>query len=62
MATSDLLNELQKDSFKTQDADQERKLVMIILQQLEDPSGDISSLAVKWCAFSAVGQPMRPAA
>ena len=53
MATSDLLNELQKDSFKSQDADQERKLVMIILQQLEDPSGDISSLAVKWCACSA---------
>ena len=52
MATSDLLNELQKDSFKA-DAEIERKICQIVLQQLEDPSGDISGLAVKWCAPSA---------
>eukprot|EP00195_Chlamydomonas_chlamydogama_P007020 CAMPEP_0202892974 /NCGR_PEP_ID=MMETSP1392-20130828/2632_1 /ASSEMBLY_ACC=CAM_ASM_000868 /TAXON_ID=225041 /ORGANISM="Chlamydomonas chlamydogama, Strain SAG 11-48b" /LENGTH=1235 /DNA_ID=CAMNT_0049577131 /DNA_START=157 /DNA_END=3864 /DNA_ORIENTATION=- len=46
MATSDLLNELQKDTFKT-DADTERKLCMAVLHQLEDASGDISGLAVK---------------
>jgi cullin-associated NEDD8-dissociated protein 1 len=47
MATSDLLNELQKDSFKV-DADMERKLCTVILTQLDDASGDISGLAVKW--------------
>ncbi|KAG2450178.1 hypothetical protein HYH02_000280 [Chlamydomonas schloesseri] len=45
MATSDLLHELQKDSFKV-DMEQERKLCNVILTQLEDPSGDISNLAV----------------
>lgn len=47
MATSDLLNELQKDSFKL-DTDTERKVSQIVLQQLDDASGDISGLAVKW--------------
>ena len=47
MATSDLLNELQKDTFRT-DVDSERKISQIVLQQLDDPSGDISGLAVKW--------------
>jgi cullin-associated NEDD8-dissociated protein 1 len=47
MATSDLLNELQKDNFKL-DADTERKVSQIVLQQLDDASGDISGLAVKW--------------
>eukprot|EP00198_Chlamydomonas_reinhardtii_P014096 XP_001703433.1 predicted protein [Chlamydomonas reinhardtii] len=45
MATSDLLHELQKDTFKV-DSEQERKLCNVILTQLEDPSGDISNLAV----------------
>jgi cullin-associated NEDD8-dissociated protein 1 len=49
MATSDLLNELQKDTFKV-DADLEKKLTVALLAQLEDASGDISGLAVKWCA------------
>ncbi|KAL2651460.1 hypothetical protein R1flu_019588 [Riccia fluitans] len=49
MATSDLLNELQKDSFKA-DADTERKVTQIVLQQLDDASGDISGLAVKCLA------------
>lgn len=47
MATSDLLHELQKDTFKV-DSEQERKLCNVILTQLEDPSGDISNLAVSW--------------
>lgn len=47
MATSDLLNELQKDNFKL-DTDTERKVSQIVLQQLDDASGDISGLAVKW--------------
>ncbi|XP_024383560.1 cullin-associated NEDD8-dissociated protein 1 isoform X1 [Physcomitrium patens] len=49
MATSDLLNELQKDSFKL-DTDTERKVSQIVLQQLDDASGDISGLAVKCLA------------
>lgn len=47
MATSDLLNELQKDTFKT-DSELERKLCGVVLTQLEDASGDISNLAVSW--------------
>eukprot|EP00850_Spirogloea_muscicola_P001276 SM000004S15146 [mRNA] locus=s4:1584727:1593967:+ [translate_table: standard] len=46
MATSDLLNELQRDTFKA-DTETERKVSQIVLQQLEDASGDISGLAVK---------------
>ncbi|CAI0376789.1 unnamed protein product [Linum tenue] len=49
MATSDLLNELNKDGFKT-DADMEIKLTNIILQQLDDVAGDVSGLAVKCLA------------
>lgn len=47
MATSDLLNELQKDTFKV-DQELEKKLCGVVLTQLEDPSGDISNLAVSW--------------
>lgn len=47
MATSDLLNELNKDSFKA-DTDLEIKLSNIIIQQLDDVAGDVSGLAVKW--------------
>lgn len=49
MATSDLQGALEQASFKADDQT-ERTLARLILQQLEDPSGDISSLAVKWCA------------
>ncbi|GFR41084.1 hypothetical protein Agub_g1724, partial [Astrephomene gubernaculifera] len=45
MATSDLLQELQKDTFKA-DAELEKKLCAVVLNQLEDQSGDISNLAV----------------
>ena len=47
MATSDLLNELNKEGFKP-DADLETKLSNIVLQQLDDAAGDVSGLAVKW--------------
>lgn len=47
MATSDLLGELQKDTFKP-DPETEKKLCAALLKQLEDTSGDISGLAVRW--------------
>jgi hypothetical protein len=50
MATSDLLSELNKESFKAEQ-DLEPKLTSTVLQQLEDASGDVSGLAVKWYAF-----------
>ncbi|DBB08467.1 hypothetical protein WJX82_000009 [Trebouxia sp. C0006] len=46
MATSDLQGELAKDNFRT-DGETEKKLCHVILQQLDDISGDISGLAVK---------------
>ncbi|KAJ7946519.1 cullin-associated NEDD8-dissociated protein 1 [Quillaja saponaria] len=49
MATSDLLNELNKETFKA-DADLEIKLTSIIVQQLDDAAGDVSGLAVKCLA------------
>lgn len=49
MATSDLLNELNKESFRA-DTDLEIKLTTIILQQLDDVAGDVSGLAVKCLA------------
>ena len=47
MAASDLQAELVKSAFKV-DVDMQKKLTKAVLQQLEDASGDISSLAVKW--------------
>ncbi|TYK00775.1 Tip120 [Cucumis melo var. makuwa] len=49
MATSDLLNELNKETFKA-DTDLEIKLSNIIIQQLDDAAGDVSGLAVKCLA------------
>ncbi|XP_022976335.1 cullin-associated NEDD8-dissociated protein 1-like [Cucurbita maxima] len=49
MATSDLLNELNKETFKA-DTDLEIKLSHIIIQQLDDAAGDVSGLAVKCLA------------
>ncbi|KAH0899429.1 hypothetical protein HID58_048997, partial [Brassica napus] len=49
MATSDLLNELNKESFKL-DTDLEMRLSSIILKQLDDVAGDVSGLAVKCLA------------
>lgn len=50
MATSDLLNELNKDSFRAE-PDIEAKLTNSVLQQLNDAAGDVSGLAVKWYLF-----------
>lgn len=47
MATSDLLLELQKDSFKP-DTDGERKICKALLKLLNDQSSDVQGLAVKW--------------
>lgn len=47
MATSDLLNELNKEGFKL-DVELEGKLSSTVLQQLDDAAGDVSGLAVKW--------------
>ncbi|CAN6475376.1 unnamed protein product [Victoria cruziana] len=49
MATSDLLNELSKESFKVE-SDLEIKLSNTVLQQLDDAAGDVSGLAVKCLA------------
>lgn len=51
MATSDLQNELEKPGFKV-DSNSEQRLCTAILEQLEDVSGDISALAVKWYVTS----------
>jgi hypothetical protein len=65
MATSDLLNELSKDGFVV-DAELEKKLCSVVAVQLEDTSGDISGLAVKWwvaarrTCCSAARMPRRP--
>lgn len=50
MATSDLANELAKESFKFEEymANIEKQVTDVVLTQLEDQSGDISGLAVKW--------------
>lgn len=47
MATSDLQNELLKPSFRV-DQNTEKKLCSAVLLQLQDISGDISAMAVKW--------------
>ncbi|KAL8512785.1 hypothetical protein ACS0TY_019063 [Phlomoides rotata] len=47
MATSDLLNELNKEGFKI-DVDIEAKLSNIVIQQLDDAADDVSGLAVNW--------------
>jgi len=46
MATSDLLAELSKDSFKP-DSDGERKICKCLLKLINDQSSDVQSLAVK---------------
>ncbi|VFQ84833.1 unnamed protein product [Cuscuta campestris] len=49
MATSDLLNELNKEGFKL-DAELEAKVSNVVIQQLDDAAGDVSGLAVKCLA------------
>ena len=48
MATSDLLAELSKETFKP-DSDGERKICKCVLKLLNDQSSDVKGLAVKWC-------------
>lgn len=48
MATSDLANELAKDTFRFDSPSSEKQVSDVVLTQLEDTSGDISGLAVKW--------------
>ena len=48
MATSDLLAELSKETFKP-DSDGERKICKCVLKLLNDQSSDVQGLAVKWC-------------
>jgi hypothetical protein len=48
MATSDLSNELAKDTFRFDSQASEKQVSDVVLTQLEDPSVDISGLAVKW--------------
>lgn len=47
MASSDLLTELGKDTFKL-DTDSEKRLTQMLLKLLEDRSGDVQGIAVKW--------------
>lgn len=47
MAASDLATELQKDQFRV-DAELEKKLCSAIVARLDDSSGDVSNLAVRW--------------
>eukprot|EP00164_Ancoracysta_twista_P000655 GFYU01000869.1.p1 GENE.GFYU01000869.1~~GFYU01000869.1.p1 ORF type:complete len:1276 (-),score=480.86 GFYU01000869.1:86-3913(-) len=49
MATNDVLAEVVKPSFRI-DSETERKLCMLLLQQLEDSTGDVQALAVKCLA------------
>lgn len=56
MATSDLLTELQKESFKP-GSDGEKKICKAILKLLNDQSSDVQGLAVKWCA-AAIQSPL----
>ena len=51
MATSDLLAELSKETFKP-DSDGERKICKCVLKLLNDQSSDVQGLAVKWCVPS----------
>ena len=60
MATSDLQGELAKEHFKT-DGETEEKLCQAILQQLDDISGDISGMAVKWQVCLSIATKACPA-
>lgn len=55
MATSDLANELAKESFRFDSPAAEKQVSEVVLTQLEDSSGDISGLAVKWCVVVGWG-------
>lgn len=48
MAASDLATELAKEGFRFESPSMEVRVTEAILRQLEDPSGDVSALALKW--------------
>jgi hypothetical protein len=50
MATHDLANELEKDTFKL-DQNAEPKLVTQLLKLLEDPANNVQENSVKWYAL-----------
>ena len=50
MAVSDLLTDVQKPTWKTPSGGDPNKLCEKVVECLSDNSGDISALAVKWCA------------
>lgn len=58
MATSDLLTELQKESFKP-DSDGEKKICKAVLKLINDQSSDVQGLAVKWCTAAAISTRLR---
>ena len=58
MATSDLLAELSKETFKP-DSDGERKICKCVLKLLNDQSSDVQGLAVKWCVPCPPSSPGR---
>jgi hypothetical protein len=49
MATSDLIAEMQTDTFNIDPASQ-KKLVAQVLELLDDTSNDVQEIAAKWCA------------
>ena len=51
METSNLLNELSRDTFK-ENNDLEIKISNTVLQQLDDVARDVSGLAIKWFVVS----------
>ncbi len=53
MAASDLLAELGREPAPRLDADLEKRVASAALTQLDDASGDVSGLAVKWCGGGA---------
>ena len=48
MATSDLLVELQKPTYKPDSEIEEKKICKCILKLVNDQSSDVQGLAVKW--------------
>ena len=49
MAVSDLLTEASKSNWVPPSGDQATRLCDAVVERLDDASGDISALAVKWC-------------
>lgn len=48
MATSDLMNLLEQDQQQQIEPELEERITTAVLRNLEDTSGDIAGMAVKW--------------